>query len=186
MSKKKKEAVHEEEVKEEQTSSTEDIVEEQEELKEPTLEDQILDLQEEIKDLKTKLLREHADLENTRKRLEKERILERKYAALSVVKGLVTPMDHFDLALKVEPRDEKEKNFLQGFTIIKNQFYKALEEAGISEIGALDEEYDPNFHQAIGTEKVDGKEANIVIDVLQKGYMYKDRLIRPAMVKISE
>jgi molecular chaperone GrpE len=185
MSKKKKEEIHEE-VKEEQLSETEESSVEPEELKEPTLEDQILDLQEEIKDLKTKLLREHADLENTRKRLEKERILERKYAALAVVKELVTPMDHFELALKVEPKDEKEKNFLQGFTIIKNQFYKALEEAGISEIDALDEEFDPNFHQAIGTVKVEGKEPNIVVEVLQKGYMYKDRLVRPAMVRISE
>jgi molecular chaperone GrpE len=185
MSKKKTEEIHEE-VKEEQTSKTEESVIEPEELKEPTLEDQILDLKEEIRDLKTKLLREHADLENTRKRLEKERILERKYAALTVVKELVTPMDHFDVALKVEPTNEKEKNFLQGFTIIKNQFYKALEEAGISEIDALGEEFDPNFHQAIGTDKVEGKESNTVIEVLQKGYMYKDRLIRPAMVKISE
>jgi molecular chaperone GrpE len=95
-------------------------------------------------------------------------------------------MDHFELALKVEPNDDKEKNFLQGFNMIKNQFHKALEDAGVSEIDALDEDFDPNFHQAIGTEKVEGKEANKVVEVLQKGYMYKDRLIRPAMVKISE
>jgi len=183
MSKKKTEEQVNEEVKEEET---EELLDEHEELEEPTLEGQIADLQEEIQDLKTKLLREHADLENTRKRLEKERILERKYAALAVVKELITPMDHFELALKVEPNDDKEKNFLQGFTMIKNQFHKALEDAGVSEIDALDEEFDPNFHQAIGTEKVEGKEANIVVEVLQKGYMYKDRLIRPAMVKISE
>jgi molecular chaperone GrpE len=185
MSKKKKtEEQVQEEVKEEKV---EEVLEEVEkELEEPTLEGQIEDLKEEIKDLKTKLLREHADLENTRKRLEKERILERKYAALSVVKELITPMDHFELALKVEPNDDKEKNFLQGFNMIKNQFHKALEDAGVSEIDALDEDFDPNFHQAIGTEKVEGKEANKVVEVLQKGYMYKDRLIRPAMVKISE
>jgi molecular chaperone GrpE len=81
MSKKKTEEIHEE-VKEEQTSKTEESVIEPEELKEPTFEDQILDLKEEIRDLKTKLLREHADLENTRKRLEKERILERKLVKL--------------------------------------------------------------------------------------------------------
>ncbi|MGS0973355.1 MAG: nucleotide exchange factor GrpE [Candidatus Izemoplasmataceae bacterium] len=186
MSKKKKtEEVHEEETKE-TVEQTEDILEEHEELKEPTLEDVIADLKEEIQDLKTKLLREHADLENTRKRLEKERILERKYAALNVVKELITPMDHFELALQVEPKDDKEKNFLQGFTMIKKEFAKALEEAGVSEIDALDEEFDPNYHQAIATEKVEDKESNIVLQVLQKGYMYKDRLIRPAIVKISE
>lgn len=183
--KKKTEEVHEEEAKE-TVEPTEEVLEEHEELKEPTLEDEIADLKEEIQDLKTKVLREHADLENTRKRLEKERILERKYAALNVIKELITPMDHFELALKVEPKDDKEKNFLQGFTMIKREFYKALEEAGVSEIDALGEEFDPNYHQAIGTEKVEDKEANIVIEVLQKGYMYKDRLIRPAIVKISE
>jgi len=188
MTKKKTTEATEEEIKETQETqeTTADEQEEHIELKEPTKEDIIADLKEEIQDLHTKLLREHADLENTRKRLEKERILERKYAALNVVKELITPMDHFELALKVEPSSDKEKNFLQGFTMIKKEFNKALEAAGVSEIDALDEEFDPNFHQAIGTEKVEETESNIVIEVLQKGYMYKDRLIRPAIVKISE
>ena len=151
-----------------------------------TIEDLLAAKELKVKELENELLKQRADLENTRKRLEKERITERKYAALTVAKGLITPLDHFDLALKTDVEDETIKNFLQGFRMIKEQLSKALEDEGVSEIDALDEEYNPNFHQAIMTEKVEGKEANIVIDVLQKGYMFKDRIIRPAMVKISE
>jgi len=176
------------EVTEEVTEEIVDKVcaEELEETKEPTLEEQIETLNNTIKELKNNMLKQHADLENTKKRLEKERVTERKYAAMNVCKQIITPLDHFDLALKHEGSTEEVQNFLQGFKMIKEQLSKALEEQGVSSIDALDEEYNPNFHQAIMTEKVEGKEANIVLEVLQKGYMYKDRLIRPAIVKISE
>jgi len=168
------------EIKEEQVEETIDAV------KEKTSEDIILELEEKIKELQNALLREKADLENIKKRLEKERIIERKYAAMSVSKSLLTPLDHFVLALKHQPTDEESEKIFQGFKMIKDQLSKALEDEGVSIIDALNEEYDPNFHQAILTEVVEGKEANIVLEVLQEGYMFKDRLIRPAIVKISE
>lgn len=164
---------------------TEEDVEVVEE-REPTKDEIILSLEEEIKSLKNELLKQHANLENTRKRLEKERIVERKYAALPITRQILTPLDNFDLALKHVIDNEAVQQFAQGFEMIKTQFTKALSEQGVSEIDALNEEYDPNFHQAIMTEKIEGIEANIVVDVLQKGYMFKDRIIRPAMVKISE
>ena len=154
--------------------------------KEKTPEDIIVELEEKIKELKNTMLKDRADLVNTQKRLEKERITERKYAAMSISKLLITPLDHFDLALKHEINNEENKNIMQGFKIINEQFVKALEDEGVSEVDALGEEYDPNFHQAIMTEKVEGTEPNIVVEVLQKGYIFKDRLIRPAIVKISE
>ena len=146
----------------------------------------MVELNEEIASLKNELLKQHADLENTRKRLEKERMTERKYAAMSFAKALITPMDNFSLALSHVGEDEAVKKFSEGFEMINNQLKKLLEAEGVSEIDALNEEYDPNFHQAIMTEKIEGTEPNKVIDVLQKGYMFKDRLIRPAIVKISE
>jgi molecular chaperone GrpE len=160
-----------------------EVIEKEEE---KTPESIIEELQSEIKDMKNELLKQHADLENTRKRLEKERIIERKYAAMSFAKQLITPIDNFDLALKHVGDEEAVKQFAQGIEMIKDQFIKMLEEEGVSEIDALNEEYDPNFHQAIMTEKIEGTEPNKVIDVLQKGYMFKDRLIRPSIVKISE
>ncbi len=105
---------------------------------------------------------------------------------MSICKSLLTPLDHFNLALKHETTDEESEKIFQGFKMIKDQLNKALEDEGVSIIDALNEEYDPNFHQAIMTEKVKGKEANVVLEVLQEGYMFKDRIIRPAIVKISE
>ncbi len=169
-----------EEIKEEQV---EEIIEA---AKEKTPEEIILELEEKIKELQNNLLREKADVENIKKRLEKERITERKYAAMSVCKSLLTPLDHYNLALKHQTTDEASELIFQGFKMIKEQLNKALEDEGVSVIDALNEEYDPNFHQAILTEKVEDKEANIVLEVLQEGYMFKDRVIRPAIVKISE
>ena len=184
MTKKKNKA---EEPKEVKIEEVEQVVEERiDAIKEKTPEDIILELQDKVKELKNALLREKADLENTKKRLEKERVLERKYAAMSISKSLLTPLDNFDLALKHKVTDEESEKIFQGFKMIKDQLNKALEDEGVSLIDALNEEYDPNFHQAIMTEKVEGIEANVVLEVLQEGYMFKDRLIRPAIVKISE
>jgi len=168
-----------------ETNITEEDVEVVDE-KQPSKDEIIQSLEDEIKSLKNELLKQHANLENTRKRLEKERIVERKYAALPIAKQILTPLDNFDLALKHVIDNDAVQKFAQGFEMIKTQFTKALAEQGVSEIEALNEEFDPNFHQAIMTEKIEGVEPNIVIDVLQKGYMFKDRIIRPAMVKISE
>lgn len=164
----------------------EDKVLEEEQTEEELLKEKITELENTIKELQTDNLREKADLENVKKRLEKERVIERKYSAMNFAKKLVSPIDHFELALNHDIDDEKTKNFMKGFEMIQNEFKKALEEEGVSEIDALGEEYDPNFHQAIMVEKVEGKDPNIVIEVLQKGYMFKDRVIRPAIVKISE
>ncbi len=184
MTKKKKVT---EEVIEEPSVTEEEIVEEIIDApKEKTPEEVIIELEEKIKELQNNLLKEKADLENIKKRLEKERIIERKYAAMSISKSLLTPIDHFDLALTHEKSGEESEKIFQGFKMIKEQLNKALEDEGVSLIDALNEEYDPNYHQAIMTEKVEGKEPNIVLEVLQKGYMFKDRLIRPAIVKISE
>ena len=105
---------------------------------------------------------------------------------MSISKSLLTALDHFDLALKHQTTDEESEKIFQGFKMIRDQVNKALEDEGVSIIDALNEEYDPNFHQAIMTEKVKDIESNVVLEVLQEGYMFKDRLIRPAIVKISE
>jgi molecular chaperone GrpE len=174
--------------KEQQVEATveDDVVLEEEQTEEELLKEKINELEVTIKQLQNEYLKEKADLENVKKRLEKERVTERKYAAMNFAKKLVNPIDHFELALKHDVEDEKMKNFLKGFQMIQGEFMKVLEEEGVSEIDALGEEYDPNFHQAIMVEKVEGKDPNIVLEVLQKGYIFKDRVIRPAIVKISE
>ncbi len=173
-------------VTEEVTEQEDKVIEEEELTLEEQLASQVKDLEAKVSELQNEYLKEKADLENVKKRLEKERITERKYAAMNFAKKLVSPLDTFELALGHEVEDEATKNFVQGFKMIQDQIKKALEEEGVSEIDALNEDYDPNFHQAIMTEKKEGVEPNKVIEVLQKGYMFKDRVIRPAIVKISE
>jgi len=173
-------------LKVEVTEQEEQVAEEKELSLEETQTLVIQELQETVKRLQNDYLKEKADLENVKKRLEKERAIERKYAAMNFAKKLVSPLDTFDLALNHDIDDDATKTFAQGFKMIQDQIKKALEEEGVSEIDALNEDYDPNFHQAIMTEKKDSVEANKVIEVLQKGYMFKDRVIRPAIVKISE
>lgn len=166
---------------------TEEIKEEiTEEVVEQTPEEIIQELEQAIKDLNNEMLKQRADLENTKKRLEKERVIERKYSAMNFAKHILTPMDNFELALNHIEEKEETKALKEGMTMIIKQFAKVLEDEGVSEVGHKDEEHDPNFHQAIMTEKIDGVEPNKVVDVLQKGYLFKDRLIRPAIVKISE
>ncbi len=87
---------------------------------------------------------------------------------------------------QTEVDDEKMKNFLIGFQMIANQINDALLKDGLKEIKALNEEFDSNYHQAVSKEKKEGVKPGIVIEVLQAGYTYKDHLIRPAMVKVSE
>ncbi len=183
MAKKKKAA---EEVAEE-TEIIDEVAEEIiDAVKEKTPEEIILELEDKIKELKNTLLKEKADLENTKKRLEKERVVERKYAAMSICRSLLTPLDNYEIALKHKVTNDESEKIFQGFKMIQDQLNKALEDEGVSIVDALNEEYDPNYQQAIITEKVEDVEANVVLEVLQKGYMFKDRLIRPAIVKISE
>ncbi len=168
-------------------AENEKLAEEKKELsEEEKLNLRIYELEEEVKFLKNEYLKEKADLENTKKRLEKERIIERKYAAMPVVKSFISPLDHFELAIKHASENESFKQYVAGFEMILKEIKKNLEDLGVTEIVALGEEYNPNFHQAVMKEKIEGKEANLVIEVMQKGYMFKDRVIRPAMVKISE
>lgn len=164
----------------------EDVLEEQEiidEVIEESLEEK---LQKEVIELKDKLLRNQAETENFKKRLNEERIRERKYASMDICKALLTPLDNFDLALKQVAKDEVQKNFIQGLKMIEDQLYNALKDQGAIEVDALNKVYDPNFHQAIMTEKLEGIEAGIVTEVLQKGYVFKERLLRPSIVKVSE
>lgn len=136
----------------------------------------------EVEALKEKLLRNQAELQNFKRRINDERIRERKFANAEFAKSLLPILDNFDFALE----KEKEANNLKGFEIIQRDLLSALKENGLEEVSALEEPFDPNYHQAVMKEPIDGVESNTVIEVFQKGYVFKDRLIRPAMVKVSE
>ena len=82
--------------------------------------------------------------------------------------------------------DENIQNYVKGFEMIHNQLVAILEKEGVKEIEALNKPFDHNYHQALMQEPVEGVESGIVVEVLQKGYMLKDRVLRAALVKVSE
>ncbi len=83
-------------------------------------------------------------------------------------------------------KNDENVEFLKGFEMIYTNILGILNDNGVVEIDCLDKPFDPNFHQAVLTEARDGVDAGIVIEVLQKGYMYKDKVLRATMVKVSE
>ena len=145
-------------------------------------------LQAEKSELNDKLLRISAEMQNMRKRYDEEIARMYKYEGEGIIKELLSTLDNFERAISQDDdnlEDELSK-FLSGFKLIYSEFRTKLESKGLSEIKCQDEAFDPTFMEAVLTEKVEGKESGIVIDVLQKGYKFNDKVIRPAMVKVSE
>lgn len=129
-------------------------------------------------------MRIQAEMMNFRKRKEDEVANIRKYANEDILLQLVSVIDNFERALSME--NEENKEFLKGFQMIYTNIQNIITSSGVTEIDALNKEFDPNYHQAVLTEKCDNVESGMVIEVLQKGYMYKDKVLRPVMVKVSE
>ena len=140
----------------------------------------------EIFQLKEKLLREAAELENFKKRMQNERINERKYASKTLIADLLIHLDHLKIAANMKIEDTKLKNYLFGCKMISDSLYKVLEEEGLKEIDALNKQFDPKFHHAVEKESVKDKPNGINLEVISVGYTYKDQLLRPAMVKVNE
>ncbi|MCH5167703.1 MAG: nucleotide exchange factor GrpE [Erysipelotrichales bacterium] len=147
-------------------------------------EEEILKLTEELAQEKEKSMRIQAEMMNFRKRKEDEVSNLYKYANEDILKKLVNILDNFERALSL--KNEENKDFLEGFQMIYTNILNILTDNEVVEIECLNEPFDPAFHQAVLTETKDGVDSGIVIEVLQKGYMYKDRVLRTAMVKVSE
>ena len=145
-------------------------------------------LSENVQDLQNKLLYQQAEFENYKKRREEETRNMLKYQNFDMASEIITVMDSLERALNV-PNDkltEDVKKYLEGFRIMYNNLVNILNKFEIHEIDCLNKEFDHNTCQALMTEHVDGINPGIVIAVLQKGYVLKDKLVRPALVKVSE
>ena len=146
----------------------------------------VQELTEKLHEEENKRLRLLADYENFKRRVSLDKEAAQKYRAQNVVTNLIPVLDNFSRALTVEAKTEEVQTMMTGLDMIYRTFVQALEEEGLVEIKALDQEFDPNFHQAIMTGKDEDKPAGIVLEELQAGYMLKDRVLRPAMVKVNE
>lgn len=152
------------------------------------LEERMKKLEASLKEAEEKAMREKAEAINYRKRKDDEVARMMKYASEDMIKEILPIVDSFERAIDMDDdnlEDEVSK-FLAGFKMIYCNLVNVLEKYEVKEIEAMGKEFDANFHQAVLTEPRDGVESGIVIEVLQKGYMYKDKVLRPSMVKVSE
>ncbi|MBR4830622.1 MAG: nucleotide exchange factor GrpE [Bacilli bacterium] len=139
-----------------------------------------------VKELEDKNLRISAEMINSLRRKDEDNARVMKYANESLIDDLLNVVDNFDRALNQASTSEDVINYQKGMQMIRDNLISILNKYEVKEIEALDKPFDPTYHQAVMTEKVEGKESNIVVEVLRKGYMYKDKVIRPVMVKVSE
>ena len=146
----------------------------------------IAELEGQVAKLKNAYAMAYADTENTRKRLTKEYESNMKYHIQSFALEILPVLDNCERALALKAEDSNDENYRKGFEMVFRQLSQALKKEGVEEIEALDQEFDPNWMQAMMTEQVEGVEPGKVTAVLQKGYKLKDRLLRAAMVKVSE
>lgn len=143
-------------------------------------------LEQEVADLKDRLLRNAAELENFKRRVNDERIQERKYASMKVLSELIQTLGNFDKAVNFETDNDLLKNWLIGFKMINNQIFNILENEGVKHIEVIGKEFDPRLHEAIGFATDETKAEGIVLEEVSKGYMYKDRVLSHSVVKINK
>ncbi len=137
-----------------------------------------------LAELNAKYVRLMADFQNQKKRFDKEKADIYQFANEDIVKSLLDVIDNFERAL--DASKDSDSKFREGMEMIFKQLMGALEKAGVSEIKALGEEFDPNFHNAVMMEETDEYESNKVSEVMQKGYTLNSRVIRPSMVKVAQ
>lgn len=162
--------------------TTEETVSEEEtpvpEIKEDAADQALLEARE-------KYQRLFAEFDNYRKRTEKEKSARFDMGAKQMVEKILPVLDNFELALKNVPEDEKGSSFVEGMDKIHKLFLKTLEDAGVRPIEAEGCEFNPDFHNAVMHVEDDSVGENIVVQELQKGYMYKDSVVRYSMVKVA-
>ena len=150
--------------------------------------DKIKEYEKLIKELEDKILVMSADNVNYRKRKDEEVSRLLKFCNEDIIKDLLSISDNFERALKIaeDKTDEEFIKFNEGYKMIYCSIQNILEKYDVKAIDGANKPFDPVYHNAVIMEAKEGVEPGMVIEVLQKGYLYKDKVIRPAMVKVSE
>ena len=147
-------------------------------------------LKEEIKTLKEEKIRVLAEMENLRKRFEREKIDSIKYGSVNFARDILSPGDNLERALSAineqEEHPQSIKNLIEGLLMVKKELSTALEKNGIEKIDTLNKKFDPNLHQAMMEIENNDLDEGVVVQEIQTGYMMHDRLLRPAMVGVSK
>lgn len=140
---------------------------------------------QQIEELTDQLRRNMAEFDNFRKRTEKEKSAMFEVGAKNVIERILPVIDNFERGLSAIPEDAKGTPFAEGMEMIYKQLLKNLEDAGVKPIEAAGQPFDPNFHNAVMHVEDENLEENVVAQELQKGYMYRDSVVRHSMVSVA-
>lgn len=140
---------------------------------------------EKIEELTDKLTRQMAEFDNYRKRTEKEKSAMYEIGAKDVVEKILAVVDNFERGLQSVPEEDKDAPFTQGMDKIYKQLMTTLEGIGVKPIEAVGQEFNPDFHNAVMHVEDEGLGENIVAEEFQKGYTYRDSVVRHSMVKVA-
>ncbi|MBT2569103.1 nucleotide exchange factor GrpE [Planococcus sp. ISL-110] len=148
--------------------------------------DEAEELRKQLEVEQNKYLRLMADYDNFKRRTQKDKEIANKFRSQSLLSDLLPVLDNFERALSLQTNSEESASLLKGVEMVQKSLTEAVSREGLEEIKAVGEPFDPNFHQAVMQEKDESAEPGIVLQELQKGYMLKGRVLRPAMVKVNE
>lgn len=140
---------------------------------------------EKIEELTDKLIRQMAEFDNYRKRTEREKSQMYEIGAKDVIEKILAVVDNFDRAMVAVKEEQKEDPFVQGMDKIYKHMMTTLEEIGVKPIEAVGKEFDLNLHNAVMHIEDDNYGENIVVDEFQKGYTYRDSVVRHSMVRVA-
>lgn len=146
-------------------------------------EEMLAKLKEDLNTQKDKFLRTAAEYENFRKRTEREKAAIYSDATAFTIETFLPVLDSLNLAIKASADAPEE--YKKGLELMQNQALSSFEKLGIKEVGEKGDTFDPNYHNAVSHVDDENEDENVVIEVLQKGYAVKDKVIRPAMVRVA-
>ena len=167
----------------EATETKEEVVEEK--TAEELLQEKVDKLEEELKQSEDKYLRLYAEFENFKRRKNKEIETNNVYKSQKVITEILPSLDNLERALQVESDNEEIKSLLKGVEMVYEGLLNVLKSEGVELIETENAQFDPNYHHAVMQEEDSEKESGAILDTFQKGYKLKDRVIRPAMVKVN-
>ncbi|UTR17068.1 nucleotide exchange factor GrpE [Salipaludibacillus sp. LMS25] len=147
--------------------------------------DEVKELERKLADATNRMLRIQADYDNFRRRTKQEKESAAKYRSQNLAEKLLPALDNFERGMMITPQQEETKSLLQGMEMVYRQLKDALAEEGIEPIETVGKPFDPHYHQAVMQVETDEYESNVVVEEMQKGYQLKDKVIRPAMVKVN-
>ena len=174
----------EETVENTETAETEEEVVE-EKTAEELVQEKVDKLEEELKQSEDKYLRLYAEFENFKRRKNKEIETNNVYKSQKVITEILPSLDNLERALQVESDNEEIKSLLKGVEMVYEGLLNVLKSEGVELIETENAQFDPNYHHAVMQDEDSEKESGAILDTFQKGYKLKDRVIRPAMVKVN-